>query len=140
MTNAELTIGRLARAANVGIETVRYYQRLKLLPTPKPTGGGAFRTYPHELVDRIRFIKRSQELGFTLGEIAALLQLEKGTNRGAIRKVASVRLEEIRTKIADLKRMERALSHLIHRCEATGHAQPCPIIETLANKVEHCHD
>lgn len=130
----QLTIGRLARAADVGIETIRYYQRRRLLPTPAPAADSAFRTYPPEVVARIRFIKRAQELGFTLGEVATLLQLEDGTHRGAIRKVATDRLREIRARRADLERMERTLSHLVEECAATGHAQPCPIIATLTEK------
>src|SRR5438128_5618660 len=98
MTDAGLTIGRLARAADVGIETVRYYQRRNLLPVPVPQDS-AFRHYPVRLVERIRFIKRSQELGFSLEEISTLLQLEDGANRRAIRKVASNRLRHIRSKI-----------------------------------------
>jgi MerR family mercuric resistance operon transcriptional regulator len=129
----ELTIGRLARAADVGIETIRYYQRRKLLPNPAPDRG-AFRKYSANLVDRIRFIKRAQQLGFTLDEISTLLQLEAGTNRRAIRTVAGARLTQIREAIADLNRMEKALSHLITHCEATGQAHPCPIIETLLGR------
>ncbi|MFL6621481.1 MAG: MerR family transcriptional regulator [Sulfurifustaceae bacterium] len=128
-----LTIGRLARAADVGIETIRYYQRRKLLPLPA-RADSAFRKYPAALVDRIRFIKRAQELGFTLEEIGALLELEDGKNRRAIRKVAAARLTQIRTRIADLTRMEHTLSHLIEHCEATGQAQPCPIIATLLGR------
>ncbi len=133
MNSNELTIGRLARAADVNIETIRYYQRRELLPVPRPRTS-AFRTYPANLVDRIRFIKRAQELGFSLDEIATLLQLEEGANRSAIRKVAGARLNDIRAKVADLKRMEKALSHLIEHCEATGQAHPCPIIATLMGK------
>ncbi len=128
---AALTIGRLARAADVGIETIRYYQRRKLLPTPDPKTGSVFRTYPVELVDRIRFIKRAQQLGFSLDEIATLLQLEDGTNRRAIRKVADARLAQIREAMADLRRMAETLSHLIEHCEATGQAHSCPIIDAL---------
>lgn len=131
MINATgMTIGRLARAANVGIETVRYYQRLALLPTPDP-GDSAFRIYPRELVDRIRFIKRAQELGFSLEEISTFLRLEDGTNRKAIRKVANDRLDDIRAKIADLQRMELVLSGLVRECEKAGIAKPCPIIAAL---------
>lgn len=130
-----LTIGRLARAADVGVETIRYYQRRKLLPQPARSDG-AFRKYPAALVDRIRFIKRAQELGFTLEEIGALLALEDGRNRRAIRKVAAARLEQIRARIADLSRMEHTLSHLIEHCAATGEARPCPIIATLLGKPE----
>jgi Hg(II)-responsive transcriptional regulator len=127
-----LTIGRLARAANVGIETIRYYQRRELLPTPE-AGESAFRTYPMVLVERIRFIKRAQELGFSLEEIALFLKLEDGSNRSLIRKVAADRLAGIRAKIEDLKRMETVLATLIHECEVTGRAKPCPIIAAMAN-------
>lgn len=128
-----LTIGRLARAANVGIETVRYYQQRDLLPTPAPTTG-AFRVYPAALVDRIRFIKRAQDLGFSLDEITIFLRLEDGGDREAIRQVAKDRLADIRTKLADLTRMESALTSMIEECEATGCASPCPIISTIASK------
>jgi MerR family transcriptional regulator, mercuric resistance operon regulatory protein len=142
MPTAELTIGRLARAADVNIETIRYYQRLRLLPTPAPTQS-AFRTYPAGLVDRIRFIKRAQELGFSLAEIGALLKLEDGANRNAIRNIAGNRLNDVRAKIADLKRMERVLAHLIHACMVTGEAHACPIIAALAGgddgAAEHVH-
>ncbi len=132
MSDSLLTIGHLARAANVGIETVRYYQRRALLPS-SGVMRGAFRYYPAQLVDRIRFIKRAQELGFTLDEIATLLALEDGANRKAIRKVAADRLVQIRKKLADLTRMEHALSHLIHECEAHGRAKKCPIIAAISN-------
>lgn len=131
-TATHLTIGRLAKAADVGIETIRYYQRLDLLPTPEPTEGGAFRHYPLSLVDRIRFIKRSQDLGFSLDEISALLKLEGGKNRKAIRSVANEHLADIARRIEDLQRMQRVLAHLVHDCEATGQARPCPIIAALS--------
>ena len=126
-----LTIGRLAKAAGVGIETIRYYQRRELIPIPK-TDLGTFRAYPIEVVDRVRFIKRAQELGFTLDEISTLLTLDDGINRRAIRKVASDRLIQIRTKLADLSQMERALSDLIQTCETQGRAAKCPIIAALS--------
>lgn len=131
MQKAGLTIGRLARAAGVGIETIRYYQRRALLPVPD-ANGSAFRSYPPELAGRIRFIKRAQELGFTLDEIATLLQLEDGGNRHAIRGIAGERLAQIRSKLADLQKMEQALSHLIHACADTGSKHPCPIIASIA--------
>lgn len=113
------------------METVRYYQRRKLLPLPAAQDS-AFRTYPVALIDRIRFIKRSQELGFSLGEIETLLQLEDGSDRVAIRELAADKLQHIRAKMADLARMEAALRHLICECAATGQSQPCPIIAALA--------
>jgi len=126
----ELTIGRLAKRANVGIETIRYYQRRKLLPVPEFEG--SFRHYSADMVDRIRFIKRAQDLGFTLDEVAELLSLQDGRNRRAIRKVATARLLDIKAKIADLARMEHALGHLVQECEAIGVARPCPIIAAFA--------
>ncbi len=140
MHASELTIGRLARAADVGIETIRYYQRRNLLPTPDPEGG-AFRYYQATLIERIRFIKRAQNLGFSLDEIFTLLQLEDGADRKAIRKTTGERLAEIRNKIVDLQRMEGVLAHLIHECEATGRAKSCPIIAALAGTQEElsCH-
>ncbi len=125
-----MTIGRLARAAGVGVETIRYYQQRALLPVP--TTVGAYRHYPVELASRIRFIKRAQELGFSLDEIAELLSLEDGCDRISIRRVASDRLHQISHKLIDLKRMQKALKHLITQCEHTQADLPCPIISTLA--------
>ncbi len=129
VTSATLTIGKLAKAAGVGVETIRYYQQRGLLPVPESTG--AYRHYPAALGQRIRFIKRAQELGFSLDEVAELLSLEDGLDRPSIRQIAGQRLEEIRTRLADLLRIQQALSHLIYACEHTGKGQPCPIIETL---------
>ena len=128
----QLTIGRLARAAEVGIETIRYYQKLNLLPTPAPNGT-TFRQYPFALVKRIRFIKRSQDLGFTLGEIASLLALEDSADRVAIRRIANARLNDINMRIADLERMQSVLTHLILECEMTGQTKPCPIISAFTD-------
>jgi MerR family mercuric resistance operon transcriptional regulator len=131
MTEPTLTIGRLARAAAVNIETVRYYQARKLLPIPS-RGRSAFRHYPAELVERIRFIKRAQELGFSLDEVRGLLRLHDGTDRVSIRKIATDRLEQIESKLKDLTRMRVALSGLIEACHHTANAEPCPIIKALA--------
>ncbi|MBI3284251.1 MAG: MerR family DNA-binding protein [Burkholderiales bacterium] len=128
----QLTIGQLARAAGVGIETIRYYQRRVLLPLPPKQVG--FRTYPGALAERIRFIKRAQELGFTLDEIATLLQLEDSDDRVAIRKVAADRLAQVEDKLADLRQMQAMLAQLIHECEATAAGQACPIIHALGQK------
>ena len=125
-----LTIGRLARAADVGVETIRYYQDRKLLPVPPSTG--AFRYYPVGLVDRIRFIKRAQELGFSLEEISELLHLEEGADRASIRDIATHRLSQIEHKLTDLRRMQKVLKHLVTECEHTSADLPCPIIGTLA--------
>ena len=130
MSERALTIGLLARAAQVNIETVRYYQTRKLLPIPRPIG--AFRYYPVELVERIQFIKRAQELGFSLEEIRELLRLNDGIDRASIRKIARARLEQIETKLRELSRMRSALNGLIEDCQHSAGSAPCPIIQTLA--------
>jgi Hg(II)-responsive transcriptional regulator len=128
--SSSLTIGRLANAANVGVETIRYYQQRGLLPVP--SASGAFRYYPTELIDRIHFVKRAQELGFSLDEITELLRLEDGTDRRSIRRIASERLAQTERKLADLRRMQKVLSHLVAECEHARADLPCPIIATLA--------
>ena len=125
-----LTIGHLARSAGVGVETIRYYQQRGLLPIPE--AAGSYRRYPVKLGERIRFVKRAQELGFSLEEIAELLHLEDGTDRRSIRRIANERLEQIQAKLDDLSRMKATLSHLVRECEHTSKRQPCPIIETLS--------
>jgi MerR family mercuric resistance operon transcriptional regulator len=131
LDSSTLTIGRLASAADVGVETIRYYQERGLLPVP--VAQGAYRRYAADLVGRIRFIKRGQELGLTLAEIAELLRLEDGADRPSIRRIANARLTQINAKIADLERMRNVLSHLVDQCEHTKKSLPCPIIATLAN-------
>ncbi len=129
-----LTIGRLARAAGVGIETIRYYQQRGLLPVP--TSEGAFRRYPVALTARIRFIKRAQELGFSLDEITELLKLEDGAHRTSIRRIAADRLAQIEKKVNDLKRMQKTLKNLVIECEHTRRDLPCPIIASLVKGTE----
>ena len=131
MPDRGFTIGRLARAADVGVETVRYYQQRKLLPVPATQG--SFRRYDEGLVQRIRFIKRAQELGFALEEIRELLRLNDGTDRRAIRRISTARLNQIEDKLTDLNRMRKALKHLIAECESAETSRPCPIIETLSS-------
>lgn len=136
MQEQSLTIAGVARGAGVGVETVRYYERRGLVQQPvRPLG--AVRRYGRTHVDRIRFIKRAQELGFTLDEIETLLELEDGTDRRSIRRIAAVRLEEIRGRIRDLKRMEQTLAHLLHECEEHGEAPRCPIIGAIASERPH---
>lgn len=137
MTNvsalAGLTIGKLAGEADVGIETIRYYQRVGLLPKPEPAPPGkAFRHYPVGLVERIRFIKRAQGLGFSLDDIAVLLKLNDGADRPQVRQLAQSRLENVRAKIADLQNMEQALAQLLDKCERTDDAHCCPIIAAFS--------
>jgi len=130
MRDAGYTIGDVAEAAGVGVETVRYYERRGLVPQPG-RGVGAYRRYAKDHVDRVRFVKRAQALGFSLEEIATLLELEDGTDRRSIRRIAAARLEETRRRITDLRRIERVLAHLLHDCEAHARAPRCPIIAAI---------
>jgi MerR family mercuric resistance operon transcriptional regulator len=132
MEPERLTIGGVAVAAEVGVETVRYYERRGLVPQPK-RGMGAYRRYGSDHVHRVRFIKRAQALGFSLEEIVTLLALEDGTDRRSIRRIASARLEETRRRIADLQRIERALAHLLHECETHAKSPRCPIIAAIGS-------
>lgn len=126
-----LKIGSLASAADVGVETIRYYQRRRLLGQPsRPLRGQ--RVYPPEYVERVRFIKRAQALGFSLDEIAALLSLDSGTGHARARALAGKRLTEIEAKIADLSAMRDSLADLVQRCEHTHGKVACPIIDTLS--------
>ena len=131
---SSMTIGTLAREAKVGVETIRYYQRRRLLPIPHSAGGGV-RRYPADVIDRIRFIKRSQDLGFTLDEIRELMRLEDGGRRDAIRTIAASRLLTIRAKLDDLRRMEGVLSQLVLDCEHANSSVKCPIIAALSEGV-----
>lgn len=130
MQEASLTIGDVADAAGVGVETVRYYERRKLVPQPG-RGPGAYRRYGSSHVNRVRFIKRAQALGFSLEEIGTLLMLEDGADRKSIRRIAAARLEETRRRIADLRRIEGALAHLLHDCKSHAKAPRCPIIAAI---------
>ncbi len=135
-----LTIGKLAQAAGVGVETVRYYERRGLLPQPpRPARlASGYRRYPDAAVARLRFIRRAQQLGFTLDEIAELLQLADGTDRRSIRRIAGARVAQLETRIADMQRMAKTLHHLIHACEGSGAAPHCPIIDTIADHADGC--
>lgn len=127
----EMTIGALARAAGVNIETVRYYQRRGLLATPRKPLGGVRRYSPAALAS-LRFIKRAQQLGFTLREIGGLLELGVGacTETHAL---AEIRLADIESRLQDLKVMRRTLKRLIETCR-TGRAANCPIVESLGGE------
>jgi len=125
-----MTIGALAQSAGVGVETIRYYQRRGLLAQP-PRAYGSIRRYGAADAARLRFIRRAQELGFTLEEIGELLELQDGTDRRAIRRIARTRLQQVEARVADLQRMRRALQHVIHDCEHAPGAPRCPIIEAI---------
>jgi len=130
-----LTIGKLAAAAGVNVETVRYYQRCGLLPEP-PRPPGGVRRYSAEAVARLRFIKRAQELGFTLAEIRRLLALGDPRSCGEARAIAAEKLSLVRARLSDLARLEKMLASLVRRCDAAKGKVSCPIIDSLtANAV-----
>ena len=129
--NEPLSIGSLAKAADVNVETIRYYQRRGLLDEPsKPLGG--HRRYSPSAATRVRFIKRAQQLGFTLEEIKDLLLLEDGQSCRETRLLAEHKLELIEERIADLTRMRRSLRTLIAECAGGKRPRSCPIIATLS--------
>jgi len=123
-----LTIGELAAAGGVGVETIRFYQRRDLLRTP--ARGGGIRHYGQADVRRLRFIRQAQAAGFTLEEIGELLDLDAGEDRSRARELAKARVEALDAKIADLQRARDALRRLTSEC-AEGRTGPCPILTSL---------
>lgn len=128
---SDMTIAALARAGGVGVETVRYYQRLGLMPEPpRPAGGGVgggVRRYDHEAARRLRFIRAAQTAGFTLQEIGELLALDATGDRPRARALAEGRIAALDEKIAALTEARAALSRLADDCAAGGKG-PCPIL------------
>ncbi len=124
--------GELASRAGVNVQTLRYYERRGLLARPERSPAG-YRRYPEDAVDVVRFVKRAQELGFTLDEIADLLRLADGgpDDCDAVRVLAESRVAEIRRRIADLHNMQRALTELIATCELPRAHRSCPILTSL---------
>jgi MerR family mercuric resistance operon transcriptional regulator len=125
---ANLTIGSLADAAGVGVETVRFYQRRGLLAVPPRAGG--IRRYDGKDVERLRFIKRAQAAGFTLAEIAELIALDAGEDRPRARELAKARIGALDAKIAELRDARASLARLAKEC-GEGREGPCPIIASF---------
>jgi MerR family mercuric resistance operon transcriptional regulator len=130
MIEAGFTIGRLAVAAGVNVETVRYYQRIGLMPVPRKALGG-IRRYSTEELSRLRFIKTAQGLGFTLEEVADLVKLADGTRCAEAQRIASRKLETVRTRKRDLERIEKALTGLLRQCATQRGTVRCPLIAAL---------
>ena len=126
-----LPIGELSRRSGVNIETIRYYERIKMLPKPPRTASGR-RSYGAMDVRILAFIRRARELGFSLNEIRALIRLggpEKATCR-EVRAIAAHHLGDIRTKLGDLKKLERLLAKTVAQCSGTT-APHCPVLDIL---------
>lgn len=130
IASGNLTIGALAKAADVTVETIRFYQLKGLLPKPdKPYG--SIRRYSEADVARVRFIKAAQRLGFSLDEVGQLLTLEDGTHCDEARMLAEHKLDDVRERLAVLHRIEAALAALVDDCCATSGAVKCPLIAAL---------
>lgn len=127
-----LTRGQLARAADVGIETIRFYEREGLLAEP-PRRRSGYRQYPPEAVARVRFIRRGKELGFTLHEISELLELRVDPDKSCsdVRALAKAKIADVEEKMADLDRIKSALQKLARRCRGKGPTSECPILDAI---------
>jgi MerR family transcriptional regulator, mercuric resistance operon regulatory protein len=126
-----IPIGKLSRLTGVNIETIRYYERVDLLRKPVRSAGG-YRLYQSGDIGRLCFIRRARDLGFSLEEIRRLLDLADQKSRSCrrVHDIATEHLEEVRMKIADLRRMERVLADMVKTC-AQGTMPICPLLETL---------
>lgn len=130
MHGQEVTIGALARAAGVNVETIRYYHRIGLLPLPKPDMG-SIRRYGRESFKRVRFIKRAQALGFSLDEIRLLLGLADGKHCTETRLLAQKKLVVVEEKFADIAAIRKSLKAMVAACGRGGGGRGCPLIDSL---------
>lgn len=127
----KLTIGKVAAAAAVNVETIRFYQRRGLLKEP-PKAQGGFRYYDDATVARVQFVKRAQALGFSLEEVMGLLALEQPNACGPTHDAAVEKLKLVEERITDLKRIRSTLKMLVRQCESGPASVSCPIINSLA--------
>lgn len=127
-----LTIGKVAKCAAIGVETLRFYQRRGLIDVP-PRKDSRYREYPADTVGRVRFIKRAKELGFSLREIKELtaLRVAPGVPCTRVRKRAEAKIADIEERIRSLQRMKRSLQKLAAACEGKGSVSKCPILDAL---------
>ncbi|KCZ92176.1 MerR family transcriptional regulator [Hyphomonas johnsonii MHS-2] len=127
----DITIGRLSSATGVKVETIRYYEKIGLMPDPPRTEGGQ-RVYSPDHQDRLAFIKRSRDLGFPITAVRSLLGLnDEPPSCGEVQAITMSHLETIKTKIADLKRLQKTLNAIVLDCE-DGESPDCPIIHALS--------
>lgn len=132
------TIARLAAAAGVHVETVRYYQRRRLVPEP-PRPAGGIRRYTEDDAGRLRFIKRAQATGFTLNEIAQLLTLRIHGSCRSTRALAAAKLDVVDRRIGEMRRLRRELADLVAGCDANAQETACPIFDRLASSSNDVH-
>lgn len=127
-----MTIGEVAKAAEIGVETVRFYEREGLIAEP-PRRRSGYRQYPPDTVRRLRFIRRAKELGFTLTEIGELLELRVDPTKSCadVRTLARAKMADIEAKMLDLARIQAALAELVRTCRGKGATSDCPILDAL---------
>jgi DNA-binding transcriptional MerR regulator len=129
-----MKIGEVAAYAGVNVQTIRFYERLGMLPTPARLASG-YRIYPKNIVKLIQFIKQSQELGYTLDEIKQLLLLRSNRSKGnaqEVRAVVEAKIETIEDRIKRLKRIRKELKTILQKCQCGDYAQTnCPVLERL---------
>lgn len=132
-----LKIGEVAARGGVNLQTIRYYERERLLPKPPRLDSG-YRVFPEQTVDRIRFIKRAQELGFSLAEIRDLLSIQIDPNKECsdVRQLARAKVADIERKIRTLESMKRTLTRLSKMCPGSGPSSDCPILESIDRREE----
>lgn len=137
MDQVTLKTGEVAARAGVNVQTLRYYERRGLLKEPERRPSG-YREYPPDAVQLIRFIKRAQDLGFTLSEVEDLLRLRADHESACaeVRSTAEAKIEDIEQKIRHLRAMKRALGELVASCATEGSARHCPILEALDDRKE----
>ena len=133
----KFTIGNVAQASNVSVETIRFYEKKGLIQQPTAFAG-EYRIYPTEVVARIVFIQQARQLGFSLDEVGELLSLseQSDANRQVRRDTASQFLETVNQKIANLSRMQSALVDFVEQCRVRNHSVTCSIIDTFADNAE----
>jgi Hg(II)-responsive transcriptional regulator len=124
-----MRVGELARSVDISVETIRYYQRIGLLEVPQKPYGGT-RSYGTEDLQRLRFIRRAQQLGFSLHDICALLELSR-SDCEQVQKLATEKLSLVQEKLGQLRRIESVLAETLTQCAKRKGNQPCPIIESL---------
>lgn len=128
-------IGALAKAAGVGIDTVRYYERAGLV-APSDRLASGYRRYSSVEVSRLRFIRRAQALGFSLREIRELLALSSSRNVASVKRKAEARLADVDKRLDELKRVREGLSKLIKACPGHGTPESCPILQALGGELQ----
>ena len=135
LSTPHFTIGAVAQRAGVGIDTIRYYERESLLPPPLRRASG-YRDYGPGAVERLRFIRRAKDLGFSLEDIRELLALSTDRERGvkSVKQRAEARLAEVDKRIHELQRVKRGLKQLIDACPGHGPLEQCPILRALGGE------